>query len=104
MCFLCAEPIIVAKEVPRPAAIFILPFVVEVNTLTEVYILHQCCGSKYIEFGSGSRILAQFGSIVRLSILHEKIKINFREKRFSLRKYFFKNKMSPKEIFSQLSH
>ena len=23
---------------------------------------NQCCGSKYIEFGSGSRILAQFGS------------------------------------------
>ena len=24
--------------------------------------LNQCCGSKYIEFGSGSRILTQFGS------------------------------------------
>ena len=40
----------------------------------------QCCGSKYIEFGSGSgsRILAQFGSMVILSILKEKIKNNFR--------------------------
>ena len=35
----------------------------------------QCCGSKYIEFGSGSRILAQFGSgsSVIQSILKEKI-------------------------------
>ena len=34
---------------------------------------HQCCGFKYIEFGSGSRILAQFGSgsRVKLSILKE---------------------------------
>ena len=44
----------------------------------------QCCGSKYIEFGSrsGSRILAQFGSGSRviLSILKEKIQNNFREK------------------------
>ena len=42
----------------------------------------QCCGSKYIEFGfgSGSRILAQFGSKVTRSILKEKILNNFREK------------------------
>ena len=35
----------------------------------------QCCGSKYIEFGSGSRVLAQFGSgsRVMLSILKKKI-------------------------------
>ena len=42
----------------------------------------QCCGSKYIEFGSGSRILAQFGSgsgyRVILSILKEKNQNNFR--------------------------
>ena len=52
---------------------------------------NQCCGSKYIEFGSGSRSLAQFGSgsrsgpgsRVRRSILKEKIKNNFREKLFS---------------------
>ena len=37
---------------------------------------------KYIEFGSGSRILAQFGSRYRViqSILKEKIPNNFREK------------------------
>ena len=58
---------------------------------------HQCCGSKYIEFGPGygSRILAQFGSgsRVMLSILKQKFKNNFREKLFSLQKYryiFFK--------------
>ena len=35
----------------------------------------QCCGSKYIEFGSGSRILAQFESILK-----EKKKKKYREK------------------------
>ena len=29
---------------------------------TGTYRRYQCCGSKYIEFGFGSRILAQFGS------------------------------------------
>ena len=44
--------------------------------------LNQCCGSKYIEFGPGSRILAQFGSGSRalLSTLKEKNQNNFREK------------------------
>ena len=39
-------------------------------------------GTKYIEFGSGSRILAQFGSGSRViqSILKEKIQNKFREK------------------------
>ena len=48
----------------------------------------QCCGSKYIEFGSGSMILAQFGSRsgVMLSILKEKIKNYIREKQFSVQK------------------
>ena len=67
----------------------------------------QCCGSKYIEFGSGSQILVQFGSgsSVMLSILKEKIKNNFREKLFCLTKrYILRTKMSPLEIFSQLSH
>ena len=49
---------------------------------------NQCCGSKYIEFGSGSRIVAQFGSGSRsgsrsraiLSTLKEKIQNIFREK------------------------
>ena len=45
---------------------------------------NQCCESKYIEFGSRSRILAQFGSgsisRVILSILKQKIQNNFREK------------------------
>ena len=43
---------------------------------------HQCCGSKYIEFGSGSRILAQFGygSRVMLSILKKKNQNFFKEK------------------------
>ena len=44
----------------------------------------QCCGFKYIEFGSGSMILDQFGSgsgsRVIQSIFKEKIKNNFREK------------------------
>ena len=49
----------------------------------KIKTLMQCCGSKYIEFGSrsGSRILAQFwsrsGSRVVLSILKEKIQNNF---------------------------
>ena len=36
----------------------------------------KCCGSKYIEFGSRSRILVQFGSGSRvvLSTLKEKIR------------------------------
>ena len=60
----------------------------------------QCCGSKYIEFGSGSRAI--------LSTLKVKIHNNFREKLFSLKQVpiFFqncKNKLSPKEIFNQLS-
>ena len=44
----------------------------------------QCCGSKYIEFGSGSRILAQFGSGSRviLSILKEKIQIILEKNNF----------------------
>ena len=50
------------------------------------YLIVQCCGSKYryIEFGSGSRILARFGSgsgyRVIQSMLKEKIQNNFREK------------------------
>ena len=76
---------------------------------------NQCCGSKYIEFGSGSR--SGSGFIVMLSILKEKVINNFKEKQFSLLSVFFKNKMSPKEIsvffknkmspkeiFSQLRH
>ena len=53
------------------------------------------------QFGSGSRVIQL--------ILKEKIKNNFREKQFSLKKYgiflktTYKNKMAPKEIFSQLS-
>ena len=57
--------------------------------LTVISCFLQCCGSKYIEFGSGSRILAQFGSgsgiRVILSILKEKIKNDFIEKLFSLK-------------------
>ena len=63
---------------------------------------NQCCGSKYIEFGSGSR--SGSGFIVMLSILKEKVINNFKEKQFSLLSVFFRNKMSPKEIFSQLRH
>ena len=52
----------------------------------------QCCGSKYIDFGSGSR--AKFGSgsgfRVMLSILKKKKKTtNFREKLFSLKNILF---------------
>ena len=55
-----------------------------------------CCGSKYIEYGSGyvSRILAQFGSgsgfMVKFSILKEKFKNDFKGTQFSLRYIFFK--------------
>ena len=59
----------------------------------------------HIEFGSEFRILAQFGSGLcykfRLNNLN-----NFRENHFTFKKYFVstnKNKMSPKEIVSQLS-
>ena len=59
--------------------------------------LKQCCGSKYIEFGSRSRILALFGAVSRsgsrviLSILKYKIKNDFRYNQFSLKTvYFFK--------------
>ena len=53
--------------------------------------LTQCCGFKYIEFGSGSIILAQFGSRSRvmLSIMKKIIKTNFREDHFSLKSIFF---------------
>ena len=70
----------------------------------------QCCGSKYIEFGSGSGILAQFGSgsksgsRVMPSILKEKIILILEKNKFLYRSIFFKNKMTPEEIFSQLSH
>ena len=37
------------------------------------------------------------------SILKEKIKNKFIEKQFPLKKLNYKNKMSPKEIFGQLS-
>ena len=33
----------------------------------DIDTLIQCCGSKYIEFGSGSRVLAQFGSVESLN-------------------------------------
>ena len=39
--------------------------------------LDQCCRSKYIEFGSGSRILGQFGSGSRVII-------QFRRKNFKI--------------------
>ena len=41
----------------------------------------QCCGSKYIEFGSGSKVM--------LSILKVKIQNNFREKQCSLKQVYF---------------
>ena len=64
-----------------------------------------------MEFGSGSRILTQFryGSRVKLSILKEKIKINFKEKISFRKNIFFNNysirtkSQSTKEIFTQLS-
>ena len=50
--------------------------------------VNQCYGSKYIEFGSGSRIYAQFGSgsrsgsgsRVKQSILKDKFQNKFRKK------------------------
>ena len=52
---------------------------------TFLVLFEQYCGSKYIEFGSGYRILAQFGSRVILSILKVKIKNNFSFFSFSLK-------------------
>ena len=56
--------------------------------------LYQCYRSKYIEFGSGSRILAQFGSGSRVikSVLkkEKKIKIILDKNNFLLNKYFLK--------------
>ena len=78
----------------------------------------QCCGSKYIEFGSGSRILAYFGMWIRIRIqvririhgyainFERKIKIIVEKNNFCYKSrkvpLFLKNKMSPKETFSQL--
>ena len=54
---------------------------------------HQCCGSKYIEFGSGSWILAQFvsGSGYKDNVNNlEKINLKIvSEEIFSLKKVFF---------------
>ena len=70
---------------------------------------NQCCRSKIIEFGSGSRsrILAQCGSGSGSRViqsLKEKIKNNFSEQNFLQKKFFlqlnYKNKKSPKEIFT----
>ena len=66
----------------------------------------QCCGSKYIEFGSESRVLAQFGSgsRVMLSILKKKnlqiILENNNWKNISFFNYRFKKRMVAKELFS----
>ena len=52
---------------------------------------HQCCGSKYIEFGSGSKSLAQFGcgsgsgSRVMLPVIVN----NLKEKTKSNLEFFF---------------
>ena len=66
----------------------------------------QCWGSKYIEFGSGSRILAQigYGSRVIQSILKEKIQISLKKNNFlwiSISFLNYKNKLSPNEICKQ---
>ena len=54
---------------------------------------HQCCGSEYIEFGFGSRILAQFRSgsrviFINFEIINTGTGNNFRDKYFR-DKYFF---------------
>ena len=61
--------------------------VVVIQTVPHIYwAAVQCWASKCIEFESGSRILAPFGSgsRVKLSILKDKFKNNFREKQFSV--------------------
>ena len=70
----------------------------------------QCCGSKYIEFGSISRILVQFGSGSRSgsgskvvqSMLKKKRKIILEKNNVLYKHIFFKNKASPKEIFKSV--
>ena len=60
----------------------------------------QCCGSKFIEFGSGSRILAHFGSGIQGDVIKQMN--NFREEQFSLKnqsllKLPYKKILAPKE-------
>ena len=53
----------VALLLPIPEYFLCLLCLVTYSATHTVRILYtQCCGSKYIEFGSGSRILAHFGS------------------------------------------
>ena len=63
------------------------------NSLTNNTI-YQCCGSKYIKFGSGSGIFAQFGSgsgsRVIQSIMKEKIQNNFLLNKYQYQYIFFK--------------
>ena len=56
-----------------------------------IYFIYfwQCCGSKYIEFGSGSRILAQF----MLSILKINKKIILDNKKLLEKITFFNTKV-----------
>ena len=54
----------------------------------------QCCGSKYIEFGTRSFILAQFGSGVRLSILKKNSNYCWEFIFLLLKEYFYKTKPS----------
>ena len=62
--------------------------------LTVNFTFNQCCGSKYIEFRSGSRIFAQFGSGSRVTgkllILRKKLALE-KKKYISLKKNLFLN-------------
>ena len=60
-----------------------------IHRLRDLCDLNLCCGSKYIEFGPGSRILAQF----MLSILKIKIKIILDNKKLLGKITFFNTKV-----------
>ena len=62
-----------------------------VNPILKFHSFYQCCGSKYIEFRPGSRVM--------LSTLKENLKIILNEKNNFLKNKFF----TFKEIFSKMN-
>ena len=69
------------------------------------FLTYQCCVSKHIEFGSGSRILAQFGSgsKVMLSILKRNFFYGKTILFFKIVFINYKKILTPEELFNQWS-